>query len=123
MSIPLGKLGYYAPRTFSRSLSMMSGDEGDPRDPVNRVRGRVQYHFGRGRADRHVMTDSESQMPSENGTARDHSSPSSQPAAPQGQSGKSTVDDHPQSPILPSRAIRFLDETPTTSQRPSTSQE
>ncbi|KAL2203391.1 sodium/hydrogen exchanger family protein [Sarocladium strictum] len=123
MSIPLGKLGYYAPRTFSRSRSMMSGDEDDPSHPVNRVRGRVQYHFGRGRGDRHATTDAESQMPSENGTARNQASTPSHTAAPQGRGDKATVDDRPSSPILPNRAIRFLDETPTTSQRPSTSQE
>ncbi|TIC97567.1 Na(+)/H(+) antiporter 1 [Colletotrichum higginsianum] len=50
LSIPLGKLGYYAPRTLSRGMSFMSGDGGDDSGPF-RIRGRVLFPFGRSRSE------------------------------------------------------------------------
>ncbi|KAJ0295933.1 hypothetical protein COL516b_012086 [Colletotrichum fioriniae] len=55
LSIPLGKLGYYAPRSLSRGISFMSGEgdgEGGPEAtrPSFRIRGRVLYPFGRSRS-------------------------------------------------------------------------
>ncbi|KAF6824891.1 sodium/hydrogen exchanger family protein [Colletotrichum musicola] len=51
LSIPLGKLGYYAPRQLSRGISFMSGD-GEETRPF-RIRGRVMFPFGRSRSESH----------------------------------------------------------------------
>ncbi|KAJ0163054.1 Na(+)/H(+) antiporter 1 [Colletotrichum tanaceti] len=64
LSIPLGKLGYYAPRTLSRGVSFMSGDGSDDAGPF-RIRGRVLFPFGRPRpegADEPTTFDAESRV-------------------------------------------------------------
>ncbi|KAF9878570.1 sodium/hydrogen exchanger family protein [Colletotrichum karsti] len=138
LSIPLGKLGYYAPRTLSRGVSFMSGDGDEPRS--FRVRGRVAFPFGRSRSvASNGVADAESGTPSETETSRAvYRIGGSIIPRQQGQSGTSTpkrldepaqrsgpedgvlqteVADRreasaPQAPELPSRTIRFPDETP-----------
>ncbi|KAL0940697.1 sodium hydrogen exchanger family protein [Colletotrichum truncatum] len=130
LSIPLGKLGYYAPRTLSRGISFMSGDGDDPR-PF-RIRGRVSFPFGRSRSE---GLDAESRAQSDNETGRTvyriggsiiprgltdagQSAPSSKrPDDPNMHSGAEdgggvTGASAPPPPELPNRTIRFPDETP-----------
>ncbi|KAK1597674.1 sodium/hydrogen exchanger family protein [Colletotrichum navitas] len=74
LSIPLGKLGYYAPRTLSRGVSFMSGAGEDNTQPF-RIRGRVVFPFGRSRSlglegQRAYDAESRAQSPSGNERSR-----------------------------------------------------
>jgi len=125
LSIPLGKLGYYAPRTFTRNLSIMSGDEADPDQRAVRVRGRVLFPLsraGRRAAQKQQTDDAESQAQTQpddeyirmGPRLRGSVIPEPPPAADR--PGDMPVDQNhgPLAPIpeLPNRSIRFMDDTP-----------
>ncbi|KAG9259157.1 sodium/hydrogen exchanger family protein [Emericellopsis atlantica] len=124
LSIPLGKLGYYAPRTLTRNLSIMSGDEGDPNQRAVRVRGRVVFPLSRAgnRAARKQRTgDAESQAQTQSDDEyirmgpRLRGSVIPEPPKAADQFGNKPVDQN-QGPLasmpeLPNRSIRFLDDT------------
>ncbi|TDZ66025.1 Na(+)/H(+) antiporter 1 [Colletotrichum trifolii] len=148
LSIPLGKLGYYAPRTLSRGISFMSGDGEDSPRPF-RIRGRVTLPFGRSRSlasgGGGQVYDSESGPQPDAGAARPvyniggsviprQAADAGQPGAPvppqsqrpdkpgqrsdteDGGAQTKALDQRggpaPPPPELPSRTIRFPDESP-----------
>ncbi|KAI6785234.1 sodium/hydrogen exchanger family protein [Emericellopsis cladophorae] len=123
LSIPLGKLGYYAPRTLTRNLSVTSGDEADTNQRAVRVRGRVSFPLSRNRAARKQPTgDAESQAQTQADDEYIRMGPRLRgsviplPPTAADQSGDKPVDQDqgPLAPIpeLPNRSIRFLDHTP-----------
>ncbi|KAI8300874.1 Na(+)/H(+) antiporter 2 [Colletotrichum sp. SAR11_59] len=142
LSIPLGKLGYYAPRTLSRGVSFMSSDGDEPRS--FRIRGRAAFPFSRSRSMASIgVADAESGTPTDNeggrtvyriggsiiprrmadGPTSGTSTPkrADDPPRPGTEAGDvrtEGVADQPPPLELPNRTIRFPDEAPAAQESP-----